>query len=168
MISLDIGCGSKKKDGCIGIDFIVNEDLDVRADLEHGLPFRTASVDRIYATHFLEHVHGIERLLGEIHRVLKDGGELHAIVPYFRLSGSYHWNHKTYWSWYATDTKTTNDILGTKYEMVWRKLIVGNSIMSSFVNRFPRLYERFFVPFIPVEELRFVWKKNSLIPSRKI
>ncbi len=172
-VVIDLGCGGKKTEGAIGVDIIRSEGVDIVADMERGIPLKTNSVDRIYAIHFLEHVKGIENLLREIHRVMKNNGELHAVVPYFRLAGSYHWNHKTYWSWYASDAETANNILGTNYTAIKRELKVGSESTNfllklitkpvhSFVNRFPKLYERFFVPFIPVEELRFVWKKTAV------
>lgn len=168
---VDLGCGSKKTPGTIGIDVSKFEGVDIVADIEKGIPLKSGSIDKMHCIHFLEHIHNIELLLKEIYRVLKKDGELHATVPYFRLAGAYHWNHKTYWSWYSADSATTNEILGTDYALISRKLVVGSSKtgvllkiiakpMHWFVNSFPRLYERFFVPFVPVEELRFVWKKT--------
>lgn len=52
-------------------------------DVRRGLPYATASVDGIYAAHFLEHLEPEEAagLLTECHRVLRCGGALRVIVP---------------------------------------------------------------------------------------
>jgi predicted SAM-dependent methyltransferase len=82
MISLDLGCGKRKKKGCIGIDKIQTDAVDVVAELEHGIPFKDDSVDEIYCIHFLQHTELVP-MMEEIHRVLKAGGILHVVVPYY-------------------------------------------------------------------------------------
>jgi len=46
-----------------------------------GLPFKTASFDRVFCLDFLEHVDDDRRTVAEIVRVLKPGGEMILIVP---------------------------------------------------------------------------------------
>jgi SAM-dependent methyltransferase len=82
---VDIGCGGVKQwDGAIGIDMRACPGVDVIVDLEHRLPFADASLDYVFAVHVLEHVHDVFGLLGELHRVLKPTGVLHAMVPHWR------------------------------------------------------------------------------------
>ncbi len=81
-ILLDIGSGNRKgKNGWITID--LNKGADIIHDLRKGIPLPENSVDRIYASHVLEHIPYREliRLLSEIFRVLKKGGELSVSVP---------------------------------------------------------------------------------------
>lgn len=81
-ILLDIGSGNRKgKNGWITID--LNKGADIIHDLRKGIPLPENSVDRIYASHVLEHIPYREliSLLSEIFRVLKKGGELSVSVP---------------------------------------------------------------------------------------
>ena len=83
---LDLGCGSKKQhQAAIGVDHALAASVDVLADLEEGLPFRSSTIDHVFAIHVLEHVHNLLGLMNEIHRALKASGILHVMVP--------HWTH---------------------------------------------------------------------------
>lgn len=81
-IFLEIGSGNKK-----GINGYVTVDLlsgaDIVHDLRKGIPLPENSVDRIYASHVLEHIPFKELiiLLNEIYRVLKKEGEFSVSVP---------------------------------------------------------------------------------------
>jgi len=56
-IILDIGCGQKKIEGAIGIDFSPYSVADIVLDLnKEKLPFEDSSVDFIYTSHALEHL----------------------------------------------------------------------------------------------------------------
>jgi predicted SAM-dependent methyltransferase len=52
-------------------------------DLAKSLPFPKSSVDYFFSSHFFEHLFpdDAERLLGEMHRALKDGGRIRIAVP---------------------------------------------------------------------------------------
>ena len=52
-------------------------------DLRHGLPFESNVADFIFCSHVLEHFHreDAERLLREMHRVLKPHGRIRVAVP---------------------------------------------------------------------------------------
>lgn len=79
---IDIGCGNHKQiASAVGVDYHRHPSVDVVAHIERGLPFETASVDHVYAIHFLEHVQDLLGVMNEIHRVLKGGGILHVMVP---------------------------------------------------------------------------------------
>lgn len=61
---------------------------DIQLDLTQPIPFPDNSVERIYASHLLEHFsypHPMLNLLGECHRILKPGGELRIAVPNARI-----------------------------------------------------------------------------------
>lgn len=51
--------------------------------MEKGIPFADASVDYVYSSHVVEHFfrEDAERLMSEIHRVLKPGGRVRICVP---------------------------------------------------------------------------------------
>src|SRR5690606_32849747 len=55
--ALDLGCGDRPQyPQNIGVDLRTTAAVRVNADLSRGVPFATASVDRVYAVHVLEHL----------------------------------------------------------------------------------------------------------------
>lgn len=91
---LDIGCGDDKVDGAIGIDVKETESTDVVLDVEvDGLPYDDNSVEEIHARMALEHMDA-SLVIGDCHRVLKPGGELHIKLPHPFTSGFWQdWTH---------------------------------------------------------------------------
>ncbi|MFH1551689.1 MAG: class I SAM-dependent methyltransferase [bacterium] len=73
-IKLDIGCGSNKKEGYIGVDIDKNSGADIIASAL-DLPFEDNSVEEIYSAHLVEHFlpQDAEKFFMEIYRVLKKG-----------------------------------------------------------------------------------------------
>ena len=83
-IVIELGCGPNKVDGVIGVDKFWDENVDIVADFENGLPFLPDnSVDELFSRHVLEHIENLELLIKEIYRVLKPGGIHRVIVPHF-------------------------------------------------------------------------------------
>jgi predicted SAM-dependent methyltransferase len=64
---VDLGCGGR---------------VDIVADMSRGLPFRDSSLDGVYAYHVLEHLDDFLAAVGEIWRVLKDGGRAYIKAPH--------------------------------------------------------------------------------------
>jgi SAM-dependent methyltransferase len=79
----DLGCGSNKAPGAIGVD-LYSSNADTIHDLESGDWSFCAdgSVDVFYASHYLEHVHELERFMDKAHRKLKAGGYFLITTPY--------------------------------------------------------------------------------------
>jgi len=79
---LDIGCGGNKQlSWAIGVDVHPYPGVDVVTDLEQRLPFVDDEVDHVLAIHVLEHIHDLIGLMNELHRIIRPGGILHAMVP---------------------------------------------------------------------------------------
>lgn len=53
------------------------------ADLREGLPFKKESFEVVWASHILEHIPDLRGTQRELARVIKTGGELQIIVPYY-------------------------------------------------------------------------------------
>jgi SAM-dependent methyltransferase len=92
---LDIGCGNspfkfllnKSKTDYTGIDIENAAKFDyynpdkVVFDGEH-IPFADESFDNVILTEVLEHIENPEKIIGEMYRVLKPGGEAAVTVPW--------------------------------------------------------------------------------------
>ena len=88
-IVLDLGCGGFDyrqlfhRQRYIGLDINPKyPDLDCIGDV-NKLPFADQSIDTVLANNLLEHVNTPHLLLAEVYRVLKPGGKLYLLVPFF-------------------------------------------------------------------------------------
>lgn len=83
-VSLDIGCGKQKKEGCYGVDRIDNDSVDVVANLNeplHVLPDNIAKY--VYSSHVLEHVDDLISVMNEIYRISAPDADIVITVPHF-------------------------------------------------------------------------------------
>lgn len=84
-VKLDLGCGTKKQEGAIGVDSLsFNGAVDVVHDLTQApWPFPDSSVDEAHSSHFLEHLTGAQRVtfFNELYRVLKPAAKATIIGP---------------------------------------------------------------------------------------
>ncbi|MBI3819712.1 MAG: class I SAM-dependent methyltransferase [Planctomycetes bacterium] len=99
MLQIDIGCGSRKRRGCFGIDIERHENVDAVADLtREPLPLADNSVDAAFSSHFLEHIQYPEHVLREIVRVCKPGASVEIWTPYQKHSGAFMAGHISYFN----------------------------------------------------------------------
>ena len=70
------------------------EEVDVIADLNHGFPFRDGVFHEVLARQVLEHLKDVDRVIIESNRVLRNGGILQGVVPYFKSDGAYRLAHR--------------------------------------------------------------------------
>lgn len=81
---LDVGCGIHKFPGAVGLDRNPASRPDVLADLDRiPYPFRDNSFDEVRAVHVIEHVADVIRMIEEMHRLTKPGGQLHIVTPHY-------------------------------------------------------------------------------------
>ncbi|MFC0865560.1 methyltransferase domain-containing protein [Sphaerimonospora cavernae] len=82
---VDLGCGGTKQHADnLGLDVRPGPTVDVVADLVDGVPFQDESVDQVFAVHVIEHLADYLPLLAECHRILRPGGVLHVLTPWWR------------------------------------------------------------------------------------
>jgi hypothetical protein len=94
-VRLELGCGTRRRDGFIGVDRVDLPGVDIVADLEDGLGFLPdSSVDEMQSKSLFEHVRDFEGLMAEVVRVLKPGGQAHVYVPHF--SNPYYYSDPTH------------------------------------------------------------------------
>ncbi|TDC39464.1 methyltransferase domain-containing protein, partial [Micromonospora sp. KC213] len=83
-VVVDLGCGGQKQyPSNLGLDIFPAPGVDAVADLSRSLPLATDSVDRLFAVHILEHLIDFLPLVDECHRVLRPGGILHVMSPWW-------------------------------------------------------------------------------------
>ncbi len=80
----DLGCGPKKRPGCLGIDHHPYPGVDVVCDLdETPWPVADDSFDRVFASHVIEHLASIPSFMSEVHRVSRPGCTVELVTPHF-------------------------------------------------------------------------------------
>src|SRR6266542_3143502 len=83
-VAVDLGCGRRPVPGAFGLDSVALPGVRIVADLSAPhLPFRDATLDRVYALNVLEHLADLPAAVSEIARVLGPGGRCSIEVPYF-------------------------------------------------------------------------------------
>ena len=84
-VVLDLGCGEQRQYRTnIGVDRRRTPEVAAVADVSCPLPFRNGGVDRIFAVHVLEHLIDFLPFVDECHRVLRPGGVLHVLSPWWK------------------------------------------------------------------------------------
>jgi len=94
-LKIDLGCGSNKKEGYIGVDILDVPEVDYVTDLsKNPLPFEDNSVKAVYSNHFFEHIADPSPIFQQIGRVAIDGAQLEIWTPYAFSSGAFIFDHK--------------------------------------------------------------------------
>ena len=79
---LDIGCGTNKREGFIGIDIAGNADIIHDLDI-YPWPIEDNSIDEINCSHYLEHSKEIMKFMDECYRIMKPGAQMIIVSPYY-------------------------------------------------------------------------------------
>jgi SAM-dependent methyltransferase len=94
-IRLDLGCGSAKREGFIGLDNVPAPGVDHVLDLATDrLPFDDRTVDEIFSAHFLEHIAVPNNVFSEIGRVCRDGAKIEIWTPYAFSNEAFAYGHE--------------------------------------------------------------------------
>lgn len=147
VLNLNIGAGLTFIPGFVNID--VTDKADLCLDLNHDrLPFDDNSVDLIFTSHTIEHFDNYLYAIGEMHRVLKHGGELLVGVPYvtlteFNLVNPYH---KQHFNEFSFDFFDPERLLGSAAEsgtVLFHKICHRFHYMPEFAKEPPEKKEWF-------------------------
>ncbi|MCC6528308.1 MAG: methyltransferase domain-containing protein [Polyangiaceae bacterium] len=99
LLSLDLGCGAKKRAGFVGVDQRSLPGVDHVVDFAaEALPFATGSVGQVFSSHCIEHLADPLRLLREVTRVCADGAALELWAPYSWHGDAHFWDHVSAWN----------------------------------------------------------------------
>lgn len=85
MLRLDLGAGTRPKEGFIAVDSRAFAETTVVCDLgKQHWPWDANTVDEVHCSHMLEHLKPDERIhfANELHRVLKPGAKATIITPH--------------------------------------------------------------------------------------
>lgn len=113
-MTLNLGCGTAKIKGAVGVDCEFSCRPDLVADVKR-LPFSDSSIEKIYLFHTIEHIFKIHHpeYLFEVWRVLSDRGIFYISYPEF--------------------TKCAQNYISNKNGMreFWEKTIYGRQLYPS-------------------------------------
>ena len=85
MKKLDLGCGTSKQFGYIGLDSLRLPGVDIIHDLNvFPYPFADGEIAEVWMDQVLEHVAEPMRVMEEIYRICENGARVTIGVPYFR------------------------------------------------------------------------------------
>ena len=96
LVQLNIGSGSDdQKPGWITVDL---NGAYITYDLRKKFPLQNSSVQKIYSSHFFEHLpyDDMRKVLKECYRVLKKSGEIYIVVPNGKLYINAYLNKTNY------------------------------------------------------------------------
>ena len=174
LIILDLGCGKNKRPGAIGVDHNTRLDGDVNHDLNvFPYPFDSDSIDQIYIDNCIEHLDSPLNVMEEMHRILKCGGGLKVIVPYFRSPSAFHDpTHKTFYtvesfSYYDPSHPICKRYDYTKAHFKVEKIVFHENLNSGFIknlvvsvaNKWPLFYENVISSLLPLHEVSYYLRK---------
>ena len=85
-VKVDLGCGTTKQQGFIGIDRFSMPGVDIIADMNKILPLDNDSVDYLVASHSIEHAEDILFTMQEIYRICRHKALVCIVAPYSNTS----------------------------------------------------------------------------------
>lgn len=81
---LDVGCGTNKYEGAIGLDHNPRTKADVIHDLgEIPYPFEDNEFGLIVSRHVIEHVPDVMAFIEELYRITENGGTIRLVTPHY-------------------------------------------------------------------------------------
>jgi len=167
---LDLGCGSHKHPGAVGVDRNPRSQADVLADLDAGkLPFRDGAFDEARLAHVIEHLRDVVAVMAEVHRVCKPGALVVVRTPHFSSVHSYtDPGHRQRLARGSMD-QVRKDLAPACSLEILRKDVLFHHGPWSWPGRIiyrisPNKYEKFFAFMFPAREL--VFELRILKPGR--
>lgn len=83
-LKLNLACGQRKEEGYFGIDIVPGDNVDAVIDLEQfPWPIESNSAEDIICSHYVEHTSDLIKFMDEVYRILKPGGKIKIIAPYY-------------------------------------------------------------------------------------
>lgn len=167
---LDIGCGDTRTEEYIHLDKFRTSTADIIADIDLSLPFKSESFISVRASHVLEHINNFEKVMAELHRILKPNGCLFITVPYFSHCEAHSPFHKLYYNWHSFDPFTKrNSNWNTREQWICvdKKFIfykgtvlyIIEMIVELLANKFPEVYQKWLAYLFPARKMKIILQK---------
>lgn len=84
VVALNLGSGNSDfGNDLLNVDLLPYQNVDIICDIEN-IPFKDNSVDYIINIAVLEHVPNPQKVISEIHRILKPGGKIYSFIPFMQ------------------------------------------------------------------------------------
>ena len=160
---LDVGCGSKKYPGAVGLDISADTDADVVHDLDvTPFPFEDSSFDQILLQDVIEHVARPYDVMAELHRIGAPGARIQLRTPHFSSVLAY--SDPTHIHFYSAAAIRALAQPGFSHYSAVRMRVVHVTLdlwapfrvlgIQALANRWTDLYERYFAFRFPAMNLR--------------
>lgn len=186
---LDVGCGDRKREGYIGMDIVPLDGVDIIHNMNKTpWPIANDTFEEIVFDDVLEHSNNFLGILEEIFRVGKDGCRVKISVPHYSSDNMYtDPTHTTFFS--SRSFNYFDKSLGFKHNfylkdvnfkikkvhLSFREYFTHNGKEPFFnpmkwiglewlINKFSRIYERFFCWILPVGEIYY---ELEIVKSRE-
>jgi SAM-dependent methyltransferase len=150
---LDIGCGTNKVAGAVGMDINPRTNADVIHDLDDlPYPFADNEFDAVIGRHVIEHVRDPLAVMCEIHRITRNGGIVKLVAPHWTnpdfATDLTHRNHLNSYSFrnltderavfpFYTDVRFRQ--LGARMTLLNLWKLTGLEFLINLDDRFPSL-----------------------------
>ena len=179
---LDVGCGTNKFPGAVGVDSRNYEGVDVCHNLdEFPWPFADACFDRIIFKHSLSHLEDVCAVMEEVFRILKHDAVVEIVAPHFSSdnyftdpthrhpmgyrSMNYFCDNVPRWKYKYVDASFQ---LVSSYISFGEVTVDFNSLenkriknvcraigLEYLINKFPRVYEKLLAFSLPANTVYF-------------
>jgi predicted SAM-dependent methyltransferase len=127
-LRIDLGCGSAKREGFVGLDYVDLPEVDHVLDLTtERFPFDDDSVDEVFSAHFLEHIDEPNHVFEEIGRICRDGARIEIWTPYAWTNEAFLYGHIHYIS------EEMWQHLGVSHRDVYASMLKGRWQLRRFV-----------------------------------
>jgi len=172
---LDIGCGTNKTVGAIGMDINPRTAADVIHDLDdRPYPFADDYFDEIIGGHVIEHVRDPVAVMSELHRITRHGGAIKIVAPHWTnpdfatdLTHRIHLNSYSFHNLiegrevftFYTDARFRQRMVHVTILNLWK--LFGLEFLINLDNRYPRMrflrkfWEQYLNAIVRGKEIRF-------------
>jgi SAM-dependent methyltransferase len=160
---LDVGCGSKKHPGAVGIDLSPQTDADIVHDLDAlPWPLDDDSFDEILLQDVIEHLRDPYGVFAELHRIGRPGARVRLRTPHFSSALAY--SDPTHVHYFSAAAIRALAEPGFAHYSAARFRIVNVTLdlwlpfrmigLAALANRWPDTYEKYLAFRFPAMNIR--------------
>jgi len=164
-VELNLGCGLRRRDGCVNVDRLERVRPDLVWDLDrYPYPLPGSHFRVVYASDLVEHIEDVMRFMVEVHRLLAPGGVVEITTPHFSCANAFtDPTHRHFLGYFSFDCFTSSsesnfyadERFGIEHRQIAFHPSPANRIVAWWANRHPALYERRFAWMFPAWFLTF-------------